>query len=118
MATDTSHPPAGALRADAATDSVAALAGRLGRDQVFGPPVQSGGATLVPVARVRGGGGVAGGGMHTGAGLEARPVGAFSVSPDGKVAWHPAVDVNRIVLGGQIAVAAVLLVALLRRGRR
>jgi hypothetical protein len=113
MTTDTSRLSTG----PSADDSVAALAGRLGRDQVFGPPVQSGGVTLVPVARVRGGGGSAGRSMdpRTGVGLEARPVGAFAIGSDGKVAWHPVVDVNRIVLGGQLVVAAVLLAAVLRR---
>jgi uncharacterized spore protein YtfJ len=109
--------------ADPAADSVSALARRLGRDQVFGPPVQAGGTTLVPVARVRGGGGGAGGGLdlRTGVGLQARPVGAFAIGPDGTVAWHPVVDVNRIVLGGQLVVGAVLLAAVLSRrnlGRR
>lgn len=106
----------------APSDVVAAVADRLGRDQVFGPPVQNGDTTLVPVARVRAGGGVGAvrpGTPSTGAGVVARPLGAFSIGPDGKVAWHPAVDVNRIVLGGQLAFAAVLVVALRRlRGRR
>jgi hypothetical protein len=93
---------------------VATVADRLGRDQVFGPPVASGGTTLIPVTRVRAGGGVGGlrpGTASTGAGVVARPLGAFAVGPDGKVAWHPAVDVNRIVLGGQLALVAVLVVA-------
>jgi hypothetical protein len=98
----------GAETTDLATpdlaDSVAALATRLGRDQVFGPPARSGGTTLVPVARVRGG-----------VGLVARPVGAFAIGPDGEVTWHPVVDVNRIVLGGQLVVGAVLLAAVLGR---
>jgi hypothetical protein len=104
----------------APSDIVATVADRLGRDQVFGPPVASGGTTLIPVARVRAGGGVGGmrpGATSTGAGVVARP-GAFAVGPDGKVAWHPAVDVNRIVLGGQLALAAVLVAALRRLRRR
>jgi hypothetical protein len=106
------------IDASRTSDPVAALAARLGRDLVFGPPVRCGDTTLVPVARVRGGGGGAGGGadLRTGVGLEARPVGAFAVGPDGEVAWHPVVDVNRIVLGGQLAVGAVLLAAVLGRG--
>jgi hypothetical protein len=106
----------------APSDVVAAVADRLGRDQVFGPAVQNGDTTLLPVARVRAGGGVGAarpGASSTGAGAVARPLGAFSIGPNGKVAWHPAVDVNRIVLGGQLAFAAVLVVALRRlRGRR
>ncbi|NMI01011.1 hypothetical protein [Pseudonocardia acidicola] len=105
-------------------DLVSALADRLGRDQVFGPPVERGGATLVPVARVRAGGGTGGRrggpgpGGGGGAGLVAKPVGAFSITADGKVAWHPAVDVNRIVLGGQLVFGTVAALAVLRSMRR
>lgn len=120
MSTDTSGGPADTrtdTRTDTATDPAATLAARLGRDQVFGPPAHSGGTTLVPVARVRGGGGAAGHSvdLRTGVGLEARPVGAFAIGPDGKVAWHPVVDVNRIIVGGQLVVAAALIAAVLRR---
>jgi uncharacterized spore protein YtfJ len=111
--------PAGSVPATT-SDPVTALADRLGRDQVFGSPVQVGGATVVPVARVRCAGGIAAfgrGGSRTGSGVVARPVGAFAVGGDGSVAWYPAVDVTRIVLGGQIAIAAVLVAALLRRRR-
>lgn len=96
---------------DSPADVVAALADRLGAHQVFGPPVQQGGTTLVPVAKVRAGGGVGarrpdqGGGI----GFVARPAGAWAIGEDGSVTWHPAVDVNRIVLGGQLALAAVLI---------
>ncbi|WP_214367671.1 hypothetical protein [Pseudonocardia sp. H11422] len=108
-------------------DIVTTIADRLGRDQVFGPPVERGGTTLVPVARVRAGGGTggrrpgAGPGGGGGAGIVAKPVGAFSIRPDGKVAWHPAVDVNRIVLGGQIVfgtVATLAVLSTLQRRRR
>ena len=105
-------------------DLVAALADRLGRDQVFGTPVTQGTTTLVPVARVRAGGGLGGWAKRRpdqangGVGLVARPAGAWKISEDGCVAWHPAVDVNRIVLGGQIALAAVLIAALTTRRRR
>ncbi|MHA6795010.1 hypothetical protein ACVGVM_16075 [Pseudonocardia bannensis] len=106
-------------------DIVSTIADRLGRDQVFGPPVERGGTTLVPVARVRAGAGtggprVGGPGSGSGGGIVAKPVGAFSIGPGGKVAWHPAVDVNRIVLGGQLvfgAVVALAAVAGLRRRR-
>ena len=39
-------------------DTVASLADRLEEHQIFGPPVQQGGTTLVPMAKVRAGGGV------------------------------------------------------------
>lgn len=105
-------------------DIAATVADRLGRDQVFGPPVEQSGSTFLPVAHVRagGGGGRDGGeGSGGGVGIIARPVGAFSISAKGKVSWHPAVDVNRIVLGGQLVVGSVAALALLllhRRARR
>ena len=55
-------------------------------------------------------------------GLVARPTGAWIVA-DGEVTWKPAVDVNRIVLGGQVlALAAILVLGRIvlahsRRGR-
>lgn len=96
-------------------DVPAGLVGRLGRDQVFGTPVVQGNTTLVPVARVRAGAGRRGA-EGGGAGIVARPLGAFSVSSDGRVRWHPAVDVNRIIMGGQIvAIVAITVTAIVRR---
>ncbi|GAA2330889.1 hypothetical protein GCM10009854_02220 [Saccharopolyspora halophila] len=95
-------------------DIATQLAGRLGEREVFGTPVQQGGTTLLPVARVRGGGGGGGGGKADengaggGFGLNAEPAGAFAISADGAVAWHPAVNVNRIVWGGQLALAVAI----------
>ncbi|WP_433870250.1 hypothetical protein [Saccharopolyspora sp. CA-218241] len=86
------------------------LADRLGRNQVFGEPVRQGDTTLVPVASVRlgrGREGERGGEEGGGTGVHVRPVGAFEVCAKG-VAWHPAVSVNRIVWGGQVALAVVL----------
>lgn len=59
-------------------------------------PIVQGETTLVPVERPDG-----------------RPLGAYSLTADGRVQWHPAVDVNRIVAGGQLAVVAVVAVSLL-----
>src|SRR5512132_2283596 len=86
---------------------------------VFGEPVERDGATVVPVARVRGGGGLGGDDTDNGGGgfgISARVTGAFVIR-NGEVSWVPAVDVNRIVLGGQLVAAAVA-VLLLRRWRR
>jgi uncharacterized spore protein YtfJ len=101
--------------------------------QVFGEPITSGDITVIPVARLRGGGGGGGGGGHQskdaggnnagdgaggGVSLSARPVGAFVVRGS-DVSWRPAVDVNRIVLGGQIvAVCALLVVRGISKRRR
>jgi uncharacterized spore protein YtfJ len=84
---------------------------------VFGEPIEKDGAVVLPVARISGGGGGGQGrdsgepernGSGGGLGLMARPVGVY-VLRDDKVTWVPAVDVTRIVLGGQLVVAAVLL---------
>lgn len=61
-----------------------------------------------------------GGGGGFGFGRRAEPAGAIVVDDQG-VRWVPAVDVNRIVLGGQIAfvlAAAVVAWAVTRRRRR
>ncbi|MGI9064772.1 MAG: hypothetical protein ACR2FQ_13335, partial [Pseudonocardiaceae bacterium] len=77
--------------------------------------------TLVPVASVRAGGGFGGRsqrGPDGGGGFVVRPAGAWAIGEDGCVSWHPAVDVNRIVLGGQLALAAVLIAATVAVRRR
>ncbi|MFR9728683.1 hypothetical protein ACL03H_05585 [Saccharopolyspora sp. MS10] len=89
-------------------ETVAALATRSQDGQVFGTPVQQGETTLVPVARVRTGGGVSGNRKTRsgGAGTVAEPMGAWVVTSGG-AEWRPTVNVNLIVLGGQVAFAAV-----------
>ncbi|MDA3625091.1 hypothetical protein OU415_06575 [Saccharopolyspora sp. WRP15-2] len=101
-------------------DVVGLLADRLGKHQVFGEPVQQGDTTLVPVANIRIGGGRRGrrDDDGRGVGVVARPAGAFSISGDGSVCWHPAVSVNRIVSGGQFALAAALIVTAIAFRRR
>lgn len=83
--------------------------------RVFGEPYAKNGVTVIPVADVRGGGGGGegedaehSGGMGGGFGLSARPSGVFVIRGD-EVAWKPAVDVNRIVLGSQIVAVIALL---------
>ena len=84
--------------------------------RVFGEPFEKDGVTVIPAARVQGGAGGGSGedpqgqgrGSGSGFGVTARPVGAFIVR-DGELSWRPAVDVNRIVLGGQVVVIVVLL---------
>lgn len=101
-------------------DALRTVANQLTSNQVFGEPVRQGDTTLVPVAEARLGGGRGGGddGSGSGGGGVARPVGAFAVREDGSVVWHPAVNVNRIVLGGQIALASVLVTVAVAVGRR
>jgi uncharacterized spore protein YtfJ len=84
--------------------------------RVFGEPYEKNGVTMVPVARVQGGAGGGGGegpegqgkGSGGGFGMSARPVGAFLIRGD-EMTWRPAVDLNRIVLGGQIVAVVALL---------
>jgi uncharacterized spore protein YtfJ len=84
--------------------------------RVFGEPYEKDGVTVIPAARVLGGAGGGSGedpngqgrGSGSGFGVTARPVGAFIVR-DGDLNWRPAVDVNRIILGGQVVVVVALL---------
>lgn len=84
--------------------------------RVFGEPYEKDGVTLIPVARVQGGAGGGGGegpdgqgrGSGSGFGVIARPVGVFLIRGD-EVSWRPAVDLNRIVLGGQVVAIVALL---------
>ncbi|MBG0816538.1 spore germination protein GerW family protein [Planomonospora sp. ID82291] len=96
-------------------------------NRVFGEPVTRDGVTVIPVAKIAGGGGGGwGAGRQTGTrpgndtgndtgegggggfGLGAAPAGVFVIK-DGDVRWQPALDVNRIVLGAQIVGVVLLL---------
>jgi uncharacterized spore protein YtfJ len=84
--------------------------------RVFGEPYEKDGLTIIPAARILGGAGGGSGedpqgqgrGTGSGFGLTARPVGAFVVR-EGELRWRPAVDVTRIVLGGQVVAVVALL---------
>jgi uncharacterized spore protein YtfJ len=83
--------------------------------RVYGEPYEKNGLTVIPAAAVRGAAG-GGSGQHGseeggggGFGVQARPVGAWVIRGD-EAKWEPAVDVTRIVLGGQIVALTALLV--------
>lgn len=84
--------------------------------RVFGEPYEKNGVTVIPAAKVQGGAGGGDGegpegmgrGSGSGFGLNARPVGAFLVRGD-DVTWRPAVDLNKIILGGQVVAIVALL---------
>jgi uncharacterized spore protein YtfJ len=99
--------------------------------RLFGDAYEIDGVTVIPVAVVRGGAGGGGGegtgdqngtvgsgvGGGMGFGINARPVGVYVVK-NGEVTWQPAVDVMRIVVGGQfLALVAILAVRSLFRRR-
>jgi uncharacterized spore protein YtfJ len=78
---------------------------------VFGEPIEQNGTISLPAAKVRGGGG---GGSDTdgnggaGFGITAKPAGVFVIR-EGGAEWKPALDLNRVILGGQlVAIVAVL----------
>ncbi|HET7397022.1 MAG TPA: spore germination protein GerW family protein [Intrasporangium sp.] len=83
--------------------------------KVFGDPIPQGDALVVPVAQVRGGAGGGEGDSEQGKGsggggsFSARPAGVYVIR-DGTASWQPAVDVTRIVLGGQLVAIVVALV--------
>jgi uncharacterized spore protein YtfJ len=84
--------------------------------RVFGEPYEAEGVTVITAAKVIGGAGGGEGerpkeqekGAGSGFGVVARPVGAYLIR-GGQVSWRPAVDVNRIMLGGQVVMAIALL---------
>jgi uncharacterized spore protein YtfJ len=97
----------------------------IGTHGVFGTPYEKDGVTVIPAARVMGGGGAgkgetpanAEGGTETtaqpsgsggGFGLSARPMGAFVVKGE-DVRWLPAIDVNRLMVGFQVALVVFFL---------
>jgi uncharacterized spore protein YtfJ len=102
--------------------NIAAVRASLSVRRVFGDPYEVGGATVIPVAVVRGGsgggsgeGGAAGGqgtGNGMGFGLSSRPLGVFVVK-NSDVRWLPAVDATRLALAG--LVVAALAIRSLRR---
>ena len=89
--------------------------------RVFGTPIEQNGTIVLPVAKISGGGGGGGGtgpvmegkepsGGGGGFGVNAVPAGAFIIK-GGDVTWRPALDINRIILGGQVVAIVALLVA-------
>jgi uncharacterized spore protein YtfJ len=96
-----------------------------GANRVYGEPYEKDGVTVIPVSRVRGGGGFGTGsvaegkegGEGGGGGFDARPVGAYVIR-DGQVRWEPAFDITRIAIGGQVLIGLVLIAYVLRRRRR
>lgn len=97
--------------------------------RVFGDPIESAAGLVIPVAWIAGGagaghgddnddsGGTSRSGSGGGLGFRAGPVGVYRVTAEG-VTWHPAVNVNAVVLGAQALAALGLALVLRRPGRR
>jgi uncharacterized spore protein YtfJ len=84
---------------------------------VYGEPVTHDGLVIIPVARISGGAGGGSGqdssgarqsGEGAGFGIRSAPVGVFVVK-DGTVTWRPSMDLNKVILGGQIVGVVALL---------
>lgn len=120
----------------AVLETIRDAVGSAGAGGVYGEPVSRDGITLLPVAKISGGGGggsgegsppnrgdrapseATGRGVGGGFGVSAKPMGAFVIK-DGSVGWRPAVDVNKIILGAQlVAVAALLTIRTIIAARR
>jgi uncharacterized spore protein YtfJ len=113
-------------RAPEIFETVAEMSRNIGiADAVFGSPIDRDGVTVIPVARLARGAGAGsgtepgeGGGGGGGFGVTARPVGAFVIR-NHRVSWRPALDLNRVITGGQIVtVVALLTVRAVVRSRR
>jgi uncharacterized spore protein YtfJ len=89
--------------------------GAMRASEVFGAPYEKDGITIIPAARISGGAG-GGGDQHepqaggVGFGVSSRPVGAFVIE-GGEVRWQPALDLNRVILMGQLVAIVALLTA-------
>lgn len=90
--------------------------------RVYSEPYERNGVTVILASRVQGGGGggagegqegagsphSTGSGWGGGFGINARPVGAFVIKGD-DVRFVPALDLNRVIVGGQLVALAALL---------
>jgi uncharacterized spore protein YtfJ len=83
--------------------------------QVFGQPYEKNGVTIIPAAKISGGAGGGGDDREPqngggGFGVSSRPVGAFVIKGT-EVSWQPALDLNRVILMGQLVAIVALLTA-------
>jgi len=104
----------------AVLETIREVVGNASAGKVFGSAISQDGLTVLPVAKVSGGGGGGGGsgpgeagrephGTGGGLGVSATPLGVFVIK-NGGVSWHPAIDVNKVIIGAQIVAVAALLV--------
>jgi uncharacterized spore protein YtfJ len=97
-------------------DAVRELVDEADAGKVFGTPIVQNGLIVLPVAKISGGAGGGGGtgptedagGSGGGVGLSAKPAGVYVIRNE-QVSWRPAIDVNRVIMGGQLAAVVALL---------
>jgi len=105
--------------------------------KVFGEAYEADGVTIIPVAKLCGTSGIvfgdgngrgseSDGGDHRAAsggvggfGVIARPAGVYVIA-DGRVSWQPALNLGRVILGGQVlgGIALVAAACVLRARHR
>jgi uncharacterized spore protein YtfJ len=97
------------------TDVVSEAKSAMRASEVFGAPYEKNGITIIPAAKISGGAG--GGGNEgdpqaggVGFGVSSRPVGAFVIK-GGDVRWEPALDLNRVIVMGEVVAIVALLTA-------
>jgi uncharacterized spore protein YtfJ len=114
------------VKAHDVQESVSRVRDAISVTRVFGEPFQKGSVTVIPAARVAGGGGggiqdgsgrgaTAGAGFGSGFGMVGRPAGVFVITGD-RVRWQPAVD--PAVFAMAFAMLALVLSRAARRRRR
>jgi uncharacterized spore protein YtfJ len=117
----TEDPAQGRTGSQTLDEVIRSTIGGMEAKQVFGDPIERDGVVYLPAAKVRGGGGAGGdteGNGGGGFGLTAKPAGMYVIR-DGDAEWRPALDLNRVILGGQIvAIVALLVVRTVLKGRR
>jgi uncharacterized spore protein YtfJ len=106
------------------TELIAQARDTMSVKRVFGESYERNGVTVIPAASIRGGAGAGhgegagapgetpsatGSGSGGGFGVAAKPAGVYVIEGN-NVRWQPAVDVNRVIVGGQIVVIVLLLV--------
>src|SRR5207302_9542355 len=98
-----------------AMDVINEAKGAMRASEVSRTPYEKNAVTIIPATKIAGG---AGGGGDEGQpqaggvafGVSSRPVGAFVIKGS-DVSWQPALDLNRIILMGQVVAIVALLTA-------
>jgi uncharacterized spore protein YtfJ len=108
--TSTTIDSEGARRPASALERLGEVLGsRVSAVQVYAPPVERDGITVIPVARARWGFGMGGGGVNGGGGVMLSPVGYIEIK-DGQARFRPIYEPLALLPG---LIAAVALAALL-----